>query len=368
MAQATRRIARPTSLHAICMVGIALTAPLAGGCGEEKPEGLPSGAAARFGDTVIQQSDVDRYAKASMTEAGLDPTGYGPPEYSVCMAQKREITRKQGVDRPESNLKRQCRYEYGIKVAQALGFLLRAKWLDEYASDTSIVASNASLERQLANASSGLPTDGDHERGSSRWRLTKADNLRRMRVALLEERLLARTRVTDAEVALAYKKSTNQFRQPERRDVRLVLARTRMDAIAARRSLARGATWASIVKRYSTDEASRATGGETTLLASSAAADRFTRAAFAADDKTIRGPVRTQHGWFVWELDKITPAEQSPLAEVSDAIRSRLRFNKREYTLYERYAETTRCAARYVIPEVAECFDKPLRPPQRGIL
>jgi foldase protein PrsA len=73
--------------------------------------------------------------------------------------------------------------------------------------------------------------------------------------------------------------------------------------------------------------------------------------------------VKTQFGWYVFEVEKITPASQQSQAQASETIKNLLRSQRQQKALddfikdfRENYRADTSCADDY---EVAECSNGP---------
>ena len=72
----------------------------------------------------------------------------------------------------------------------------------------------------------------------------------------------ARTRSPTRQIADYYNKNKTRFAQPEQRDLRVVLTKTKAKADKAKAALERGESWKAVAKKYSIDEASKAQGGK----------------------------------------------------------------------------------------------------------
>ena len=86
-------------------------------------------------------------------------------------------------------------------------------------------------------------------------------------------------------------------------------------------------------------------------------------AVFAASKGELEGPVKTQFGWYVFEVEKITPASQQSLEQSRDTIKNLLRSQRQQKTLdafikdfREEYKDETNCSDDY---RVAECKNAP---------
>jgi foldase protein PrsA len=86
-------------------------------------------------------------------------------------------------------------------------------------------------------------------------------------------------------------------------------------------------------------------------------------AVFSAKKGELEGPVKTQFGWYVFEVTKITPASQQSLDQSKDTIRNLLRSERQQKALdqfvkdfREDYRDETECADDY---RIAECSNAP---------
>ena len=156
-----------------------------------------------------------------------------------------------------------------------------------------------------------------------------------------------------------YEKNKKRFAQPERRDLRVVLTKTEAKADEARQALESGQSWKDVVKQYSIDEASKAQGGKLAAVAKGQQDKALEDAVFAASKGELEGPVKTQFGWYVFEVEKITPASQQSLEQARDTIKNLLRSERQQKALdafikdfREEYKDETNCSDDY---RVAEC-------------
>ena len=73
--------------------------------------------------------------------------------------------------------------------------------------------------------------------------------------------------VTDAQISDYYNKNKSRFAQPERRDLRIVLTKTKAKADAAKAALKGGQSFKAVAKKYSIDQASKNQGGKLLAVA-----------------------------------------------------------------------------------------------------
>ncbi len=89
------------------------------------------------------------------------------------------------------------------------------------------------------------------------------------------------------------------------------------------------------MKQYSIDEASKSQGGLLPAVSEGQQEKAFDTAIFAADRGKIEGPVKTQFGWYVFEVEKVTKASQQTLEQSKDTIKNLLRSQRQQKALDE---------------------------------
>src|SRR5439155_22990416 len=140
-------------------------------------------------------------------------------------------------------------------------------------------------------------------------------------------------KVSDAQIASYYNKNKQRFAQPERRDLQVVLTKTKAKAEAAKKAVNSGQSWASVAKKYSIDEASKAQGGKLPGVAKGQQEKAFDDAIFSAKKGAITGPIKTQFGYYVFDVTKVTPASQQTLAQTKETIRNLLKSQNQQKAL-----------------------------------
>src|SRR5436305_9115840 len=164
--------------------------------------------------------------------------------------------------------------------------------------------------------------------------------------------------VTDAQIASYYNKNKSRFAQPESRDLLVVLTTKKPQADAALKAINSGQSWATVAKKYSTDDASKSQGGKLPNVTKGQQEKTFDTAIFSAPLNKVQGPVKTQFGYYVYKVTKVTPAKQQTEAQVKQTIRSLLAsqgqqaaLNKFVKDFQKRYTSKTVCAKGFVIQQ-----------------
>ena len=122
----------------------------------------------------------------------------------------------------------------------------------------------------------------------------------------------------------------------------------------------RAASWKDVAKKYSIDEASKAQGGKLPGVAKGQQEKAFDDAVFAAKKGKLEGPVKTQFGWNVFEVDE-------GHAGVAAVARRRPRTTIKQLLQLAEPAEGAR-RVRQGLPRGVQGQDElPRRLPRRGV-
>ena len=83
-----------------------------------------------------------------------------------------------------------------------------------------------------------------------------------------------------------------------------------------------GQSWKAAAKKYSIDEASKAQGGKLPGVPR-AAGEGARPGLFKAKKGELTGPIKTQFGYYVFKVTKVTPASQQTLEQAKETIKQR---------------------------------------------
>ena len=125
-------------------------------------------------------------------------------------------------------------------------------------------------------------------------------------------------KVTDAQIEAYYNKNKSRFSSPERRDLRIVLTKDKAKAQQAKKALDSGQSWKAVAKKYSVDQASKSKGGALPGVAKGQQEPAFDKAIFAAEKGKLTGPVKTQFGWYVFDVTQGHPDQAADARGVQD--------------------------------------------------
>jgi foldase protein PrsA len=349
------------------VVALALLAALAvavAGCGND----VPSNGVAKVGDTVITKSEFAHWLGAAAHQQAASAPGQpvvvpDPPNFTNCVAAKQKQPVPKGTPQPRvSDLKSQCQQEYSGLRDQTMQFLISAQWLLKEADKRGIKVSDAEVQKSFQDQKKqSFPKEKDYQQFLKSSGRTEADLLFQVKLSLLTNQIQQKVvqgkgNVSQADVTSYYDKNKQRFAQPETRDLLVILTKKPADAQAALRAVKSGQSWASVAKKYSTDQASKSQGGKLLGVSKGQQEKAFDTAIFSAKIGQVEGPIKTQFGYYVFKATKDHPASQQTLAQASETIRNILRSQKQQAALnsfvqgfQKHYKSETNCAKGYVV-------------------
>jgi foldase protein PrsA len=246
-----------------------------------------------------------------------------PPDFKDCIAQVRKQipTLK---SQPDKTIQSDCKQLYTSLSSQVMDFLIRAYWYQADAHKLKINVTDADVQKAYQTAKKQqFPTAAAFTQFLTSSGQTLNDILFRVRVNQIYMKLLAKyqTTVTPAQIEAYYKAHPTQFGTPEKRDILIVRTSKQADAAAALKALKSGQSWATVAKKYSIDTQTKNSGGLLKGVTKGQEEQALDTASFSAPTNKIEGPIHGQFGYYVFEVQKITPATQQSLAQATPMIK-----------------------------------------------
>ncbi len=163
--------------------------------------------------------------------------------------------------------------------------------------------------------------------------LTEAQVRRDIRSQVVSEKIFEevtrKVTVTDKQVEDYYNKNKAQYSQPQSREVRHILVKTKKQADDLYNQLQAGADFSELAKKHSEDTGSKANGGKLTISKGQTVAP-FDQTAFLLKKNVISRPVKTEFGYHIIQpIGDVKEAKVTPLKEVKDSIRQQLAQTKK---------------------------------------
>ncbi len=338
----------------------------AAGCGND----VPPNSVAKVGDSVIERKEFDHWLKAA---ASSQAQGLGtaavtvpdPPNYEKCVAAKGKQPVPPGGQKPATEqLKTQCKTEYESLRDQVMQFLISAKWIEQEAEERDIKVSDETVRKQFDDQrKQSFPEDKQYQEFLKTSGQTEEDLLFRVRLDALSNEVRKKViegkgDVSEADIQKYYDENKAQYAQAESRDLSVLLTKDEEKAQQAREAIDGGQKFEQVAKKVSIDEASKAQGGKLPAVQKGQQDKALEDAAFGAETGSLEGPVKTDFGFYVFKVDKITAATQQPLEEVKETIKATLKSEREQKALddfikkfQDKYKDETKCAKDFIVDE-----------------
>jgi peptidyl-prolyl cis-trans isomerase C len=129
---------------------------------------------------------------------------------------------------------------------------------------------------------------------------------------------------TESDAQAEYDAHQADMHTPESRRIANVVVAARSDADAVARLARRGTPFAQLARTYSLDGSTRTKGGELGWVIASQLEDSFAKAAFAAQDGGVFGPVQTRFGWNVGTVEGVRAPQEVSFAQAEATIQDDL--------------------------------------------
>jgi foldase protein PrsA len=340
------------------------------GCGEES---LPGNAVAEVDGTAIEKADFEHWLDIAAKSGGQSGAAVPkPPLFTDCIAQAKKTAAKPAKGQPkptDADYKKQCQQQYDQIREQVLGLLISFEWISHEAEEQGVKATDEEVNKAFAALKKQYyPKEADFKKFLEQSGYTNEDLLQRTRLNVLAEKIRdkvtkGKDKVSDAQVKSYYDKNQQQFSQPERRDVSLIKTKTKDQAEEAKAALQSGQPFKQVVKQYSTDKASKAQGGKLPAVAEGQQEKALDAAIFDAKKGKLTGPVKTQFGYYLFKVDKVTAASKQTLEEATTTIKQVLASQNQQKALdawvkgfSKKWKAQTECRKGYV---VQDCKDAP---------
>jgi len=343
------------------MVMIALAA-----CGDS----VPGNSVASVDGDSITRTDFGHWlgiAASTSQPQGAAKVEYSPPDYAACVTSKKASAPKPAKGQPQqtdAQFKTQCKAEYDGLRDQVMQFLILDKWVSGEAADQGVKLSAKEEEAAYTDAvKRSFPKKADFESFLKSSGMTARDARFQVRfntiyTKLREKAVKNAAKVTDKAVVAFYEKNKARFATPATRDLRVVLTKTSAKAAQARKALQSGQSWSTVAKKYSIDQASKNQGGSLLGIAKGTQEKSFDDAIFSAQKGALTGPVKTQFGYYVFEVQKSIEAKQQSLKDATPAIRQQLDAQNKQKadddfntSLRKKWKARTNCADAYVMTQ-----------------
>jgi foldase protein PrsA len=298
------RIRRNIALPLLALIAVLALAACGGGSSSAD---VPEGAIAVVGEKTITKDQFDAF-----------------------MEQQKKVAESKKQDFPAAGTP-----EYqAVKDNVVKGLVERQEWELE-AEAMGIKVTDQEIETQLNQQKEqyGLTDEQKYQAELAKAGITDAQVRDQVRIDILTNKLAEavtkNVAVTDADVKAYYDRNKSTYEQPESREVRHILVKTKAQAQKLHDQIENGADFAALAKKYTQDTASKAAGGKFTAF-KGRTVQPFDDFVFSAKTGELSDPIKTQFGWHLIEtLGPIKPPTTRPLDEVKAEIQTKLLQTKK---------------------------------------
>jgi parvulin-like peptidyl-prolyl isomerase len=251
-------------------------------------------------------------------------------DYEALISQAKKSYKNQKREFPAAGSQ-----EFQTLRNQAVQFLVQREQFEQEASDMDVDVTDKQIDARLEQIMKQY-FGGDkkkYEKQLKEQGLTEKQVRNDIRAQIVSEKIFEQVtkdvKVTDADIKAYYTKNKAQYSQPESRDVRHILVKTKKQADDLYAQLQNGADFAALAKKFSEDTGSKANGGKLTISQGQTVAP-FDETAFRLKKNDISKPVKTEFGYHIIQpLSETKPAKVTPLKDVKESIRQQLQQTKK---------------------------------------
>ena len=310
----------------------------------------------------IGQPSVPSDSIAVVEDAASGTSPITKEQFDRALKQTAARSGLQDVPKPSSK-------QYSDIRDAAIGDLLDTVWIQSEAAEQGISVSKEKVAKQLEQIKKqNFKTEAEYQQFIERSGYNQEEINLRVELQLLSTAIQTKVSnnaptVSDRQVHDYYDAAESQFSVPETRDVRLILNKDKAKVEQAKAALEAddsAASWNKVAKQYSTDPSSKDNGGLRQGLTEGLVEEPLNGDVFDAEIGNIEGPVKTQLGYYVFEIEKVAPASTQPFSKVEAQIRSQLEQQAQQNAFSQfvtsygtKWQSRTFCADGYVVNRCA---------------
>ncbi|MDQ3067679.1 MAG: peptidylprolyl isomerase [Actinomycetota bacterium] len=262
--------------------------------------------------------------------AVVDGEEIAKSDYDALLAQAKKSYTNQKREFPKAGSQ-----EFQTLKNQAVQFLVQREQFEQEAGAMDVEVTDKQVDARLTQIQKQY-FGGDKKKYEKQLKdqgLSTAQVRNDIRAQIVSEKIFEqvtrKVNVNDKAIEDYYNKNKTQYSQPESREVRHILVKTKKQADDLAAQLEGGADFAALAKKFSEDTGSKANGGKLTISKGQTVAP-FDQTAFLLEKNVISKPVKTEFGFhLIQPLGDTKPAKTTPLKEVKDSIKQQLEQTKK---------------------------------------
>lgn len=273
--------------------------------------------------------------------------------------------------------------QYATLRDEAMNDVLDSAWILGEADERGVEASDREIQDALEQTKSqNFGSDKEYQAFLTQSCFTQEDVDLRVKLQVLSTKIQEKITadvppVEESDIQDYYDANKEQFTQPVQRDIRLILNQDPEKAQQAADQLKQDNSdqnWNKVAAQYSTDAISKDKGGVRESVTEGVFPEAVDAQIFDAPEGEVIGPIETDSGTYVFQVDSATEATAAPLDDVRAQIEQQLNGQAQQEAFGEfltdyrdRWAQVTVCADDFVTErcdnfsgEVAPCPDPSL--------
>ena len=215
----------------------------------------------------------------------------------------------------------------------ALSNLLIIRWVLGEAEERGIDISDRAVDERFDQIKSQqFKTEKDFQAFLDQSGFTLEDVKDQVRFQIAQEELQSKIipqdpSISQDQIDSYYEENKAQFERPETRDIRVVVTKTEEEANQAKTALGSdpsAKTWKTVAKKFSIDEATKDNGGLRPSVVAGQSEPALDDQAFSATEGELVGPFQGDNGFYIVQVEKVTPASTTPVADATEQIKQTL--------------------------------------------
>ena len=256
--------------------------------------------------------------------------------------------------------------QYATLKDTAIANLLTSRWIAGEAEDRGITASDTDIDTWIKENIGG---PSQFQQAAKQAGFTEDEAREQARIIVLSQELQKEVipskppSVSEELVRDFYEANKSQFTQPETRDVREIVNKDKAKVEQAKAILEKDdsdASWKKVAAKYSTDKATKSNGGLREGVAQGQSEPALDEQIFADTTTTgeLAGPFEGQAGWYLIEVEKVTPETVTPLDKLAEQIKQQLAQGEQQQvaataqkSITDKWTSRTFCASGYVVQQ-----------------
>jgi parvulin-like peptidyl-prolyl isomerase len=254
--------------------------------------------------------------------------------------------------------------EFETLKDEALNDVLDQAWIQGEAEERGVEASDREVEEEFQTTrDQNFKTDKEYADFLKQSCFTQEDVNERVRLQVISNKIQEKITsesadVSDADAEKFYEANKEQFAQPATRNIRLVLNQDAAKAQEAADQLSEDnspESWKKVAAEFSTDASSKDKGGVRESITEGVFPEAVDEEIFNASEGEVVGPIETDAGTYVFQVDSITEETTTPLdearAQIDEQLASQLQqeaFSDFLSDYRDRWVELTICAEDFI--------------------